>query len=282
MMVNPVAVTESISFGGGAPLVFIAGPCVIENEGHTMAIAGRLREIFSSLSVPFIFKASFDKANRTSIDSYRGPGLEAGLKILARIRHELRVAVTSDIHLPTQAEAAGAVLDMLQIPAFLCRQTDLVLAASRTGKPVNIKKGQFLAPEAMDPIARKIRSTGNDRILFTERGTTFGYQNLVVDFRSIPKMQALGYPVVFDVTHSLQLPGQLGEKSGGDIRFVAPLAKAGVAAGADGIFLEVHEAPEKALSDGPNTLPLDALPSLVEELLAIRRAASNPGKGPAR
>jgi 2-dehydro-3-deoxyphosphooctonate aldolase (KDO 8-P synthase) len=267
-----VSITDAIAVGGGSPLLFIAGPCVIENESQTLELARKLKEIFSRLSVPFVFKASFDKANRMSISSYRGPGLEAGLKILARVRRQLKLPVTSDIHLPEQAGPASEVLDLIQIPAFLCRQTDLVLAASRTGRAVNIKKGQFMAPENMGKIAEKALSTGNKNILFTERGTTFGYQNLIVDFRSIPKMQALGRPVIFDVTHSLQLPGLLGTASGGEVQYIVPLARAGVAAGADGIFLEVHEEPEKALSDGPNTLPLAAVASLVTELKRIREA----------
>lgn len=250
-------------------LFLIAGPCVIENEEHTLFIAEELKKISITLSIPLIFKASFDKANRLSIKSFRGPGLEEGLRILRRVKNELGLPVLSDVHEVYQVEKAQEVLDVIQIPAFLCRQTDLVVEAAKTKKPINIKKGQFMAPWNMYPIVEKALSTGNEKIILTERGTTFGYNNLVVDMRSIPIMKEFGFPVVIDATHSVQSPGGSGEKSGGDSRFAPYIARAGVSVGADGVFLEVHENPERALSDGPNSLPLSKLPALIKEVLSI-------------
>ncbi|NNJ99420.1 MAG: 3-deoxy-8-phosphooctulonate synthase [Desulfatitalea sp.] len=258
--------------GKGMPLAVIAGPCVIEDEETTLKIAARMQELTDRLGLPFVFKASFDKANRTSIDSYRGPGIDQGLRILARIKERLGVALISDIHHPDQVAPAAQVLDVLQIPAFLCRQTDFLLAAAAPGKPVNIKKGQFLAPWDVANIVEKIESVGNRQILLTDRGTLFGYNNLVVDMRSIPIMQTTGYPVIFDATHSVQLPGGAGASSGGQREYAPVLARAAVAAGADGVFLEVHPDPDHARCDGPNSLFLDTVPSLLKQLKAIRRA----------
>jgi 2-dehydro-3-deoxyphosphooctonate aldolase (KDO 8-P synthase) len=260
-----------VVFGGGAPLGWIAGPCVIETEAHLHFLAGAIAGI---LERPYVFKVSFDKANRTSLGSYRGPGLAEGLRMLAGVR-AAGYAVLTDIHEPAQAEPAAEAADILQIPAFLCRQTDLLLAAGRTGRAVNIKKGQFAAPADILRAADKVASTGNHRILLTERGTTFGYHDLVVDFRAIPALREGGWPVVFDATHSVQRPGATGETSGGSPEFIDPLARAAVAAGADGIFVEVHEEPARALSDGPNALRLDRLAALrtrLEMLAAVVRA----------
>ena len=234
-------------------------------------MASELKKITASYRVPFVFKASYDKANRTSIKSFRGPGPEEGLKVLREVREKVGVPILSDIHEPSQAEAAGKVLDILQIPAFLSRQTDLILAAAQTGKIVNVKKGQFLAPWEMKNVADKMREAGNERLLLTERGASFGYNNLVVDFRSFPIMQSFGCPVVFDVTHSLQLPGGQGQSSGGQPQYIPHLARAGVAAGVDGLFMELHDNPAKALSDGPNALHLSLLPALLEQLVEIRK-----------
>ena len=255
-------------------LFLIAGPCVIESRDHVLFMAAELKKITSACGVPFVFKASYDKANRTSLKSYRGPGLQEGLDILREVREKVGVPILSDIHEPSHAEAAGRILDILQIPAFLCRQTDLILAAARTGKIVNVKKGQFLAPWDMKNIVDKMSEEGAGRLLLTERGASFGYNNLVVDFRSFPVMQSFGVPVVFDVTHSLQLPGGQGQSSGGQPQYIPHLARAGVAAGVDGLFMEVHENPAKALSDGPNALNLALLPSLLEQLVRIRRCLS--------
>jgi len=257
---------------GAGNLVLIAGPCVIESRDHAMYMAEALKVITSKIGIPFIFKASFDKANRSSIDSYRGPGLSKGLAILSEIKESLSLSVTSDIHDSLQAGAASEVLDIIQIPAFLCRQTDILVAAGRTGTPVNVKKGQFMAPWDMKNVIAKIESTGNSQILITERGTTFGYNNLVVDFRSLAVMRSFKRPVVFDVTHSLQLPGGLGVSSGGNREFVLPLARAGIAFGVDVLFLEVHEVPEKALSDGPNSLRLSELEELLCQIKSIKEA----------
>lgn len=262
---------DDIQIGGGAPLVIIAGPCVIEDEETTIEIATFLKALAHDLALPFIFKASFDKANRTSIHAFRGPGLSEGLRILARVKKELGVKVLSDVHETAQLTSAAEVLDVIQVPAFLCRQTDFLLAVALTGKPINIKKGQFMAPWDMAPVVQKIESTGNPNILLTERGAMFGYNNLVVDFRGIPIMQSVGGPVIFDATHSVQLPGGQGQSSGGQREFAPLLAKAAVAAGADGIFLEVHPDPDKALCDGPNSLPLDALRRLFGQLKAIHQ-----------
>ncbi len=266
----------SFQIGEGAPLVLIAGPCVIESPGQVLSIGQAVREAAAAAGMPAIFKASFDKANRTSGGSYRGPGLAEGLAILSEVKKATGLPVLTDIHEPGQAAAVAEVCDVLQIPAFLCRQTDLLTEAGRTGRVVNIKKGQFLAPWDMRFAADKVASTGNDRILLTERGASFGYQNLVVDFRSLPIMRGLGYPVVLDVTHSLQLPGAAKGASGGQPEFIEPLAKAGVAAGVDAIFFEVHDAPERALSDGANALKLDLFPGLLLKLARIRQALADP------
>jgi 2-dehydro-3-deoxyphosphooctonate aldolase (KDO 8-P synthase) len=259
-------------------LFLIAGPCVIESRDHVLFIASELKRITLNYKVPFVFKASYDKANRTSIKSFRGPGLEEGLALLREVREKVGVPILSDVHDPSHAEPAGKVLDILQIPAFLSRQTDLILAAAHTGKIVNVKKGQFLAPWEMKNVVDKTREAGNDRLLLTERGASFGYNNLVVDFRSFPIMQSFGVPVVFDVTHSLQLPGGQGQSSGGQPEYIPHLARAGVAAGVDGLFMEVHENPAKALSDGPNALNLSLLPALLEQLVAIRQCLTGSGK----
>jgi len=255
--------------GGDRRPLIIAGPCVIESEEHCLRMARALKDLAGQAGLHLVFKASFDKANRSSIRSFRGPGLEEGLRILARVKAETSLPVLSDIHQPAQAAPAARVLDVLQIPAFLCRQTDLLLAAAETGRPVNVKKGQFLSPWEAGNIVEKIRSAGNSRVLLTERGTTFGYQNLVVDFRSVPVMQGHGCPVIFDATHSVQRPGQRGDSSGGDRAFIPVLARAGIAAGADGLFVEVHDDPDRALSDGPNALPLSEFPRLLQEVRAI-------------
>jgi len=258
-----------IKFGAGAPLFLIAGPCVIESEGHALMMAEKLGAAAEGLGVPYIFKASYDKANRSSVSSYRGPGLKNGLKILAKIRKRTGLTVLTDVHQASEVKAAADVCDILQIPAFLSRQTDLLVAAGKSGRVVNIKKGQFLSPAEMGNAAEKVASTGNEKIILTERGNSFGYQNLVVDMRSFPMMRKFGYPVVFDVTHSVQLPGGEGKSSGGQPEFIEPLARAGVAAGVDGIFLEVHDNPAKALSDGSNALPLGQFRALMEKIVAL-------------
>lgn len=259
----------NVKIGGDRPLVLIAGPCVMESEAATLRTAERLMTIANGVSIPLIFKASYDKANRTSVDAFRGPGMKEGLAILAKVKESLGVPVLSDIHSIEQVEAAAAVLDVIQIPAFLCRQTDLVVAVARTGRVVNIKKGQFLAPWDMANVVGKAASTGNERIVLTERGASFGYNNLVSDMRSLPIMRSTGYPVVFDATHSVQLPGGQGGSSGGQREYVEYLARAAVATGIDGIFMEVHEDPDKALCDGPNSVKLDDLPLLLKKLKAI-------------
>ncbi len=261
----------SVTFGGRRPLVLIAGPCVIESEAACLETAGFLKELSQSLGIPFVFKSSYDKANRSSLRSYRGPGLVKGLEILGRVKRELRVPVLSDVHRFEEVGAAAKVLDVLQIPAFLCRQTDFVLAVAETGKGVNVKKGQFLAPWDVGNILEKIESTGNQSILLTERGTSFGYNNLVADMRSLVILRAMGYPVVYDVTHSLQLPGGQGTSSGGQREFISALARAGVAVGVDGLFMEVHPNPGAALCDGPSSQPLDSLRPLLEQLIALDR-----------
>jgi len=252
--------------GGGNPLFLIAGPCVIESEVHARKIAEQVARIAGDAGVPYIYKASFDKANRSSVKSFRGPGLKEGLRILRKIKEELKLPILSDIHDAAQAAPAAEVCDILQIPAFLSRQTDLLEAAGKTGRIVNVKKAQFLSPWEMGNVAEKIAATGNSKIMLTERGASFGYQNLVVDMRSFPILEKIGYPVVFDVTHAVQLPGGQGNASGGQPEFIEPLARAGVAAGVDGIFLETHENPAAALSDGPNALPLSQLPALLKRL----------------
>ena len=261
------------ALSGGKSLFLLAGPCVIESEKHPHFVAGRLKDITEHLGIPFVFKASYDKANRSSLGSYRGPGMERGLEILGEVRARHGVPILTDVHETAQVEKAAAVADVLQIPAFLCRQTDLVLEAARTGKIVNIKKGQFMAPWDMKGVLEKAASTGNRRIMVTERGTSFGYNNLVVDPRSFPVMRAFGFPVIFDVTHSVQRPGGLGDRSGGDAHFIDTLGPAGVAAGVDGLFMEVHENPARALSDGPNAYRLARLEKLLTRLLRIREAA---------
>jgi len=258
-----------IRIGGRQPLVLISGPCVIESPDGALAIAAALKELTARLGMGFIFKASYDKANRTAISAYRGPGLKDGLAVLARIKRELDVPLLSDVHAVDEVAAAAEVLDVIQIPAFLCRQTDLLLAAAATGKPVNVKKGQFLAPWDVAHVVAKIAATGNRRVLLTERGAMFGYNNLVVDFRAIAIMQQTGCPVIFDATHSVQLPGGAGQSSGGQREFAPLLARAAVAAGANGIFMEVHPDPDQALCDGPNSLRLDMLPPLLAQLKAI-------------
>lgn len=267
-MMEPVKIA-GYTLGTGK-LAFIAGPCVIESASQTLEIAAALKELATTLAVPVIFKASFDKANRTATSSYRGPGLAAGLEILARVKAEVGLPVLSDIHEPAQAAAVAPVLDVLQIPAFLCRQTDLILAAARTGKPLNLKKGQFLAPWDMAQVVAKAVGAGNRQLLVTERGTSFGYNNLVVDFRSLIVLRQFGFPVVMDVTHSVQLPGGQGQCSGGDRSYAPPLARAAVAVGVDAIFMEVHPDPDRALCDGPNSLPLAVLPRLWRELLDLQ------------
>lgn len=259
-----------ILIGQGSPLVLISGPCVIEDYKTTFEIASFLKELTQKLDIPFIFKASYDKANRTSINSFRGPGITEGLKILESIKAELGVTILSDIHSISEIADAALVLDIIQIPAFLCRQTDLIVEAARAGKPLNIKKGQFLAPWDITNVVEKVTSTGNHQILITERGTMFGYNNLVVDFRGIKIIQDSGCPVIFDATHSIQLPGGAGTSSGGQREFAPILACAAVAAGADGIFMEVHTDPDKALCDGPNSLKLDNLHELFSQLKAIK------------
>jgi len=253
----------------GAPLFLIAGPCVIESEAHATGMAERIGAVASELGVPCIFKASYDKANRSSLASYRGPGLEEGLRILGNIKKRTGLPILTDIHEISHVAPAAEVCDVLQIPAFLSRQTDLLVAAGRSGRAVNIKKGQFLSPWDVANAAEKVASTGNQKIILTERGASFGYQNLVVDMRSFPILRKLGYPVVFDVTHSVQLPGGEGKSSGGQPEFIEPLARAGAATGIDGLFLEVHDNPAKALSDGTNALPLDKLRPLMEKVLRL-------------
>ncbi len=256
----------NIRFGVGAPLFLIAGPCVIESEAHATGMAEKLGAIAAELGIPYIFKASYDKANRSSSASFRGPGLNEGLRILASIKKRTGLPVLTDIHDVSQVGPVAEVCDILQIPAFLCRQTDLLAAAGKSGCIVNLKKGQFLSPWDIGNAAEKISATGNHKIILTERGASFGYQNLVVDMRSFPVMRKLGYPVVFDVTHSVQLPGGQGTSSGGQPEFIEPLARAGTAAGIDGIFLEVHDNPAQALSDGANALPLDQFRSLLQKI----------------
>ncbi len=274
-MIRQVEIAGRIRVGRGNPLLFIVGPCVLESEGLAAAVADFLRGMASRIGVPVVFKGSFDKANRSSKESYRGPGEAEGLRILEEVKRRFRLPVTTDVHDSRQAASAGTVVDLLQIPAFLCRQTDLLVAAGETGLPVNIKKGQFMAPWDMENAVEKVTSTGNRSVLVTERGTTFGYNNLVVDFRGMPEIRETICPVIFDATHSVQLPGGAGKSSSGDRRFIPALSKAAVAAGVDGVFLEVHPDPDRALSDGPNSLPLAELEPLLRTLLAIRRAAED-------
>ena len=271
----------SVTIGGGAPLALIGGPCAIENEKHALMVAERLQRLTADAKVPFIYKSSYDKANRSSIHSYRGPGLTEGLRILQKVKDETGLAVLSDVHDVSEVAPAAQVLDVLQVPAFLCRQTDLIVACARSGRPVNVKKGQFVAPRDMVNVVEKVRASGNEDLLLTERGSTFGYNNLIVDFRGLPIMRAFGYPVVFDATHSVQLPGGQGDRSGGERQYVQALARAAVAVGVDALFMEIHEDPDRTLedgrplSDGPNMLRLDDLPRLLDDLRAI---AAGPGR----
>ncbi|MDE2483915.1 MAG: 3-deoxy-8-phosphooctulonate synthase [candidate division NC10 bacterium] len=264
----------TLALGGGAPLLLVAGPCVIESEDHLLRIGEAIKAVCETRRVPFVLKSSYDKANRSSGRSFRGPGLEEGLRILERVKTKLDIPVISDVHDVHQVAAAAEVLDMLQIPAFLCRQTDLLTAAARSGKPVNVKKGQFLSPWDAGNIVEKLRSAGSEAIVLTERGSSFGYNNLVVDIRSLPVMRSFGYPVLFDITHSLQLPGGAGDTSAGQSDFIPYLARAAVAAGVDGLFMEVHPDPANAPSDGPAMLRLDALPGLLDQLLAVQQVVA--------
>lgn len=263
-----------ITVGTGQPLLLIGGPCALESEELARRVAGTMAEICDRLGMCYVFKASFDKANRTSLDSYRGPGLEEGLSILARIRREINVPVISDIHDVSQVGPAAEILDILQIPAFLCRQTDLLTAAAATGKTVNVKKGQFVSPWDMENAVNKMRGVGGRKIMLVERGASFGYNNLVVDMRSLPVMRSFGCPVIFDATHSVQLPGGAGGASGGQREFIAPLARAAVAAGIDGLFMEIHPEPDKALCDGPNSIPLAEIESLLVQLQRVRNSVT--------
>jgi 2-dehydro-3-deoxyphosphooctonate aldolase (KDO 8-P synthase) len=274
-VIQPVAIGKVLC-GPGQPLLWIAGPCVIESHDLTLRIAERLRDLADRLALPLVFKASFDKANRTSGKSFRGPGLQAGLRTLEAVKTRTGLPVTTDIHECHQAAQVAEVCDLLQIPAFLARQTDLIQSAGRTGRAVNVKKGQFMAPWDMRHVVTKMAEVSNPRLLLTERGASFGYGQLVSDMRSIPWMQDLGCPVIFDATHSVQMPGAAGDRSGGDRRMIPFLARAAVACGCDGIFLETHPRPEEALSDGPNMIALDDLPGLVECCLRLRQALSEP------
>jgi 2-dehydro-3-deoxyphosphooctonate aldolase (KDO 8-P synthase) len=267
-----------VQLGGGAPLALIAGPCAIESEAHALRAAETLVRVAAQAKVGFVYKSSYDKANRSSIRSYRGPGLREGLRILTRVREAFGCPVLSDVHHPDEVTPAAEALDCLQVPAFLCRQTDLVVACGRSGRPVNVKKGQFLAPWDMRNVVDKLRASGCRAVTLTERGATFGYNNLVVDYRALAIMRGLGTPVVFDATHAVQLPGGEGTRSGGERRYVAPLARAAVAFGVDGLFMEVHEDPDRAPSDGPTMLPLAELPRLLETLQGIRAVVPAPGE----
>jgi 2-dehydro-3-deoxyphosphooctonate aldolase (KDO 8-P synthase) len=270
-MPKEVVLNENVVFGGNRPFVLIAGPCQLESEKLVMETAEAIKEVTTKLNVPFVFKGSFDKANRSSIFSQRGPGLEKGLEMLQKVKDTFGVPVVSDIHESYQAEAAGQVLDMIQIPAFLCRQTDLLVAAGKTNKVINVKKGQFLAPWDMKNVVTKLHETGNEKVLLTERGTTFGYNNLVVDYRSLITMREMDVPVVFDATHSVQIPGGLGSTTGGKREYVPYLSRAAVSVGVDSIFMEVHPDPDSALSDGPNTVFLDKLEEILKPIIEIDR-----------
>jgi 2-dehydro-3-deoxyphosphooctonate aldolase (KDO 8-P synthase) len=267
------AAAGDVTIGSGHPLAFIVGPCVIESEAHVIETALQVREIAARVGAPVVFKASYDKANRTSLASFRGPGLEAGLRVLKEVKRQTGLPVLTDIHEPGHAAAAAEVADVLQIPAFLCRQTDLLVAAAQTGRTVNVKKGQFLAPRDMRHVIGKLEASGARGILLTERGTSFGYNNLVVDMRGLPMMRELGYPVVFDVTHSLQLPGAGEGVTSGLAEYISPLARAGVAAGVDAVFMEVHQEPARARSDAANALRLDRLEALMRQLVELDRIA---------
>lgn len=267
-MMKPIRIGD-VTIGGNKPFVLIAGPCVVEDRRTTLKIAAGIKRITDKLNIPFIFKASYDKANRTSLNAYRGPGIIDGLALLQEVKEKYGVPIISDVHNIGEVDQAARILDILQIPAFLCRQTDLLVCAGSTGKVVNIKKGQFLAPENMQQAAAKVTSTGNRRVLLTERGASFGYNNLVTDFRAMAIMREFGFPVILDASHSVQQPGGLGHASGGRSEFIPLLARCGIAAGCDGIFMEVHTHPERALSDGPNMLPLKKLEKLLVQLKAI-------------
>lgn len=270
MLRESVKITPQIGIGHGSPLVLFAGPCVIESEAHALKMARSIKTIADDLGIPYVFKASFDKANRTSATSYRGPGLRMGMDILGEVKAKAEVPIITDFHLPEQAEEVARVADVLQIPAFLCRQTDMLTAAAKTGKVVNIKKGQFLSPWDIKPAVQKVKAAGSDKIIVTERGASFGYNNLVVDFRSFPVIrEEVGVPVVFDVTHSLQLPGGQGATSGGQVKYASYLARAGAAIGVDGFFMEVHDNPKEAKSDGANSIPLGELPEILKQLSTI-------------
>ena len=273
MKPNPHVKVGNAVFGNDLPITLIAGPCQLESREHAFEIAGRLKEMTGRLGIGFVYKTSFDKANRTSVNSFRGPGLAAGLQILADVRSKTGLPITTDIHESSQAAPAGEVVDLIQIPAFLARQTDLLVAAAQTGKPVNVKKGQFMAPGDMRHVVTKLGEGGCEDVLLCERGTFFGYGRLVNDMRSIPQMQALGCPVVFDATHSVQEPGGLGDKTGGNLAMVEPLARAAMALGADGLFTETHPDPDKSPSDGPNMIPLGEIEAVMRRLLNIRTAA---------
>jgi 2-dehydro-3-deoxyphosphooctonate aldolase (KDO 8-P synthase) len=277
MSTRPIRITSEISFGGDNPPLIIAGPCVIESREHLHSMARIIARLRDDLKINIVFKSSFDKANRTSIESFRGPGLQKGLALLREVREETGLPLLSDIHEPQQAAPAAEVLDILQIPAFLCRQTDLVAAAARTGKPVGVKKGQFLSPEETKNILDKGREVGNERVFITERGSSFGYQNLVVDMRSFPIIRGFGAPVVYDITHSMQRPGGEGKQTGGTPEFARPLARAAAAAGADGFFMEVHDNPPAALSDRTTQLRPEAARAIIEDILAIRQALAGIG-----
>lgn len=270
-----VQVTEDLTIGQGQPLTLIGGPCVIESEDFTLKMADEIRKVTDKLGISYIFKSSFDKANRTSIASYRGHAIDNGLEILQTVKDKIGVPVLTDIHESHQAATAAEVVDVLQIPAFLCRQTDLLLAAAATGKTINVKKGQFLAPWDMRNVVKKLEAGGASKIMLTERGTSFGYNALVVDFRALPQMREFGYPVVFDATHSVQMPGGKGDSSGGQRQFVPAMARAAVAIGIDALFMEVHEDPDNAPSDGPNMIPLAELEGVLKQLLAIRAATAS-------
>jgi 2-dehydro-3-deoxyphosphooctonate aldolase (KDO 8-P synthase) len=278
-MISPVAIAtptgDLIQVGSGQPLLLIAGPCALESEELARRVAGTMQEICARLGLSYVFKASFDKANRTSLSSYRGPGLEQGMAILSRIKEEMQVPVISDVHETAQVQAAAEVLDIIQIPAFLCRQTDLLTAAAQTGKPINLKKGQFVSPWDMENAVKKIRAAGGKKIMLVERGASFGYNNLVVDMRALPIMRSFDCPVIFDATHSVQLPGGAGGSSGGQRQFIAPLSRAAVAAGIDGLFMEVHPDPDKALCDGPNSIALDDIEAILTQLVQIRQVCKD-------
>ncbi len=268
-MAKKIIKINNLEVGGDDNFLLIGGPCVIESETMTIKIAEELKRICEDEKIPLVFKASYDKANRSSLKSYRGPGIKDGLKILKKVRDKLNIPILTDVHCREEAKRAGEIVDVIQIPAYLSRQTDLLIEAGKTGRVVNIKKGQFLSPWEMKNVVKKIESTGNRKILLTERGSTFGYNYLVSDFRSIPIMQKIGYPVIFDATHSVQVPGGMGNRSGGESEFIEPLARAAIAAGADGIFLEVHPDPRKALSDGPNSMRLDRVQGMIKILKKI-------------